>query len=125
MAFINQKEAKLAKGKKMIRNNTSETGHEIEKTTEGVGWCCIVKSIEDDEYVWVTFPEMYSLGPFGPMKGVVQTKVPVRDLTPVSDEVWDVAQQLDQLKPKKFQFLGNYYDIDDYANVMASRNEAQ
>jgi hypothetical protein len=59
------------------------------------------------------------------MKGVVQTKVPVRDLTPVSDEVWDVAQQLDQLKPKKFQFLGNYYDIDDYANLMASRNEAQ
>ena len=40
------------------------------------------------DYVWVKVPEMVSLGPFGPMKGVT-TRIPISDIQKLTQEQWN------------------------------------
>ncbi len=92
-----------------------------EPTTEGVGYVGIVQvpPTDDDmeDYVWVKFPEMVSLGPFGPMKGVT-TRIPISDIQKLTQEQWDEGLAEDILKPQKFTFMGKEYEINEYEDLM-------
>ena len=88
-----------------------------EPTNEGVGYVGIVQVLpldnNDGNYVWVKFPELISLGPFGPMKGVT-TRVIMSDINKITQEQWNEGLEEDRRKPKKFMFKGKEYELDEY-----------